>query len=126
MTSGGHRILDRRTRVEGVRVVAGLENDARGADLGLAVFGLTDPTGFYTLAEALPGGFADDNGFGQGEKVDLVLPADYRLRFFDPALSDVADTPALVARIDNYPNPFNPQTSIDFTLERAGRAEVRI
>jgi hypothetical protein len=123
-----------------------LENDAGGADLGLAVFGRTDGTGFYTLAEALPGGLADDNGVGENERVDLVLPVDsffgvvvyktngtetaktaeYKLRFFDPALSAVGDAPALVARIDNYPNPFNPQTSIDFTLERAGRAEVRI
>ena len=40
-------------------------------------------------------------------------------------LSDTSPTPEAVGhvmRLSNYPNPFNPLTRIEFTLERAGRA----
>jgi len=44
----------------------------------------------------------------------------------NPIAAPVPEALPLVAGIANHPNPFNPQTQIDFTLEKPGRATVRI
>ena len=123
-----------------------LENLSGGADLALAVFGRSDASGLITLPEALPGGYADNGGVGASESLELILPApsfvivavfktngdetaktaEYILRFTDLAVVPVPDAAPLVAGIANYPNPFNPQTKLEFVLEKPGRATVRI
>ncbi len=45
----------------------------------------------------------------------------------DEALFTVDDTPVLVTRLlPSFPNPFNPQTKIQFEIARAGRVQVAI
>jgi Metallo-peptidase family M12B Reprolysin-like/FlgD Ig-like domain len=123
-----------------------VKNDSGNADLALAVFDRSDAGGFLTPLEAMPGGFADDGGAGANERVELVLApgqfwavavyktngaeigksAGFSLHLSDQVAVPVPDAAPLLARIANYPNPFNPQTRIDFVLEQAGRASVRI
>jgi len=45
--------------------------------------------------------------------------------FIDPAL-ETPDIPAVYALHDNYPNPFNPTTTIEFSLPVPGHVELRI
>jgi hypothetical protein len=41
--------------------------------------------------------------------------------------TDIDDTPALtVARVAAQPNPFNPQTTVAFTVPRAGHVELAV
>ncbi len=57
---------------------------------------------------------------------ETAKTAEYNLRFTNLAVVPVPDAAPLVAGIANYPNPFNPQTKLEFVLEKPGRATVRI
>jgi Metallo-peptidase family M12B Reprolysin-like/FlgD Ig-like domain len=129
-----------------VPIYISLNNLSGGADLALSVFGRTDASGFISPPEVVTSGFADNGGDGSDESVELTLPGgqywaiavyktngeetgktvDFSLRLAQNALVDVPDGKPLVASIANYPNPFNPQTKIEFTLEKPGKASVRI
>ena len=39
---------------------------------------------------------------------------------------DDATTPAPISKLSNYPNPFNPNTTIAFTLAKAGKVSLSI
>ena len=39
---------------------------------------------------------------------------------------NVSELPTMLALTSNYPNPFNPSTTIDFTVPRDGRAVVKV
>jgi hypothetical protein len=63
-----------------------------------------------------------------GEALSHLIPVG--LAPFDivmPAAGTAADAPpALAARLDAWPNPFNPSVTLDFTLPAAGRASLRV
>ena len=123
-----------------------LENVSGDADLVLSVFARTDGTGFYGPTETVESGFSNMGGPGENEVLDLVLAsnsfhaiavtkkngsdvakaAQFNLVFSDPGVSAVGDTPQVRASLGNHPNPFNPSTSINFSLVTAGKASVRI
>lgn len=123
-----------------------VENVTGDADLVLSVFTRNDETGFFNPTETVEFGFSDMGGPGENESVDLTLNPDtyyaiavtkrdgnevgkdaqFNLVFSDPGVSAVGDTPQLRASLGNHPNPFNPSTSINFSLVTAGKATVRI
>lgn len=47
-------------------------------------------------------------------------------RDYSVAASPVDDTPAVTAALSNYPNPFNPRTTIHFSVPTAGNAKVEV
>ncbi|HPF36792.1 MAG TPA: M12 family metallo-peptidase [Candidatus Krumholzibacteria bacterium] len=57
---------------------------------------------------------------------DVGKPAVFSIEILDDAASDVDAPPALAASLEAYPNPFNPQTKLDFALPSAGRATLQI
>jgi len=115
-----------------------LEN-LSGSDLGLAVHKSGDS--FQSLDTAYAG--ANSNGPGGDETVampmvdpeyycvvvyradDSTARADFNLNF-NNGLSAVGDEgmPQVTRLVGAYPNPFNPQTRIDFDLSRPDRAQV--
>ncbi|PIE75856.1 hypothetical protein CSA17_05280 [bacterium DOLJORAL78_65_58] len=117
-----------------------LEN-LSGDDLGLAIHKDGEP--FHNRYTAY--GVANTNGAGGDET--LVLPmvendyycvvvyraddstdrADFNLHF-NAGLSPVGDDgiPQVTRLVGAYPNPFNPQTQIDFDLSRTDHAQVVI
>jgi DNA-binding beta-propeller fold protein YncE len=61
-----------------------------------------------------------------GGPVDVGLPP-FDILVNDGSPVGVGDTPSSATRLGpNYPNPFNPSTSIPFTLAREGRVTLRI
>jgi DNA-binding beta-propeller fold protein YncE len=61
-----------------------------------------------------------------GGPVDVGLPP-FDILVNDGSPTAVGDTPISATRLEpNYPNPFNPETSIPFTLERDGRVTLRL
>lgn len=123
-----------------------LDNQSGNADLVLVVQERTEASGIYLPFYTMPGGPVDVGGPGADESLELTLAADqyvavavikkgggdvsaaatYALEFVDPTTSDVGDLPAMAASLEAYPNPFNPQTNLSFTLASAGRASLQI
>ena len=115
-----------------------LEN-LSGSDLGLAVHKSGEP--FHSLYTAYDA--ADEYGPGGDESIvlpmveeeyycvvvyrtdDSTARADFNL-LFNNGLSPVGDEglPRVTRLVGAYPNPFNPQTRIDFDLSRPDRAQV--
>ncbi len=110
-------------------------------------FTQTGPDGSYELSGVMPGqyrvyasrfGYAGAyNGnrhhFDAAEplelngvlQVDLVLSRDQATAVSEPAASEAA-VPAVMALSPNFPNPFNPETRIRFTVPEPGRATLRV
>jgi subtilisin-like proprotein convertase family protein len=80
----------------------------------LAAFLGEDMAGTWTLT------VSDHAGWDTGTLVEWCL----NLGFAGSPPTGVEDLPAVLALGKNYPNPFNPQTTIGFALPRAG--EVRL
>jgi hypothetical protein len=58
--------------------------------------------------------------------VDLTLQHFDDIGWFDPRVSATPDAPAPTALGPNYPNPFNPSTTIAFRLAEAGTVDLRV
>ncbi|MCP4571613.1 MAG: T9SS type A sorting domain-containing protein [bacterium] len=58
--------------------------------------------------------------------VDLTLQHFDDIGWFDPRVSATPDVPAPTALGPNYPNPFNPATTIAFRLAQPGQVDLRV
>lgn len=91
--------------------LAKLDSDGDGVTNGQE---LGDPNGSWKAGQPNPGNFSlvtnpgDPNSFPTGiADNDLLLPAEYRL-------------------FNNYPNPFNPTTTISFEIPQSGNVTLQI
>ena len=61
---------------------------------------------------------------------DEMILDDVVVRFFEEegnaVESDIQNAPTEFALADNYPNPFNPQTTIEYSLDKAGAVTVNV
>ena len=57
------------------------------------------------------------NGGGRSASVTVTLPP-------GPTSTESEELPAEVALLGNYPNPFNPETTIGYALPRAGKVRL--
>ncbi|HOP06414.1 MAG TPA: S8 family serine peptidase [candidate division Zixibacteria bacterium] len=80
--------------------------------VGDMIFIEVDPTGFME-------GLYHDSILFDVEGYEGVL-------VFEVALAIGADTSQQVTALNNFPNPFNPQTTISFSLAAPGRVQLRI
>jgi alpha-amylase len=66
----------------------------------------------------------------QGEYVaysgNLAEAETQRLALANPSLGTAAEVPQAFTVVPNYPNPFNPQTTLGFTLPTAGLVTVQV
>jgi hypothetical protein len=62
---------------------------------------------------------------GSGSLVEALID-DLRIVATGGDLTAVETTPALAARLDAYPNPFNPKTTLRMSLSQAGLAELKV
>ena len=72
------------------------------------------------------GGAAAGNAAGNTRWDNLTLTARALAATGVPGDGDPRDLPARAPRLAVAPNPFNPQTTLSFTLARAGRATLEI
>jgi hypothetical protein len=56
----------------------------------------------------------------------LALAANQLVVLNEPLITGVTEIPAVFALEGAHPNPFNPSTEITFSLDRAGRAELKL
>ena len=86
-------------------------------------YSLTLPIDASLVGQLFQFGFANTATFYQGSAIfyDNIV-------FEQDDLSSVPDAEALAGATlgRNYPNPFNPSTRIDFSLEKAGHAELSV
>jgi len=86
--------------------------------------GQTDVLEVVFDATGLPEGtYAADITISSNAGDPVVVPVSIEV-LFDP--TDADETPAALALAKNHPNPFNPKTSIAFSLSRSGPAKLTI
>ena len=106
-----------------VTLMGGLDTDTKMAPQGASGIDVdwvvTDPAGFMTAT--LSGGPLSQNGFGID---DLCLAP--LVGAATGIGNDTPDIRATRALLQNHPNPFNPVTTIRFTLAKAGRVSISI
>ncbi|MDZ7859261.1 MAG: T9SS type A sorting domain-containing protein [Candidatus Krumholzibacteriota bacterium] len=120
-----------------------LETDNPNADYALrypdyggssyyAAVSLDDTTSGGYARKALTTGFSfmhirDDNDDGPMVRNEFLKSV---FDFFDNGvngdITDVEDTPAFTKLHGNYPNPFNPSTTIEFNMKAEGHVSIRI
>ena len=94
----------------------------------------TDESGSYSME--LPAGTYDltayytDSDPVTVEGVDITageIIGDVDFQIDDPHSGETQDTPRFVTELaGNYPNPFNPETRIDFSLAAASNVELSV
>ncbi len=122
-----------------------LENVLGNVDWGLSVHVLDEP--HMSKSDVIAGGSAWLNGPGENEYLTVEIPAagyfcvavwkrgvadleldgEYQLRI-NTAVSGVADevVPRITRLVGAAPNPFNPQTTINYELAKPGRVGLAI
>ena len=75
---------------------------------------------------ALTGYFFDSVDFGGGELVSAGADDVFLVQFSAPIVTAAPVAPAAVRLAQNFPNPFNPATSIAFTLPRDLHVELTV
>ncbi len=60
------------------------------------------------------------------ENLDLSKGSNYYFVSFKSKPDNSGNVPSLKTELKNYPNPFNPETTIDFTVPKAGNVKLSI
>lgn len=147
MTMAANQMIDLHevTLEAGTQLVT-LEDLGGGIDWGLSIYGAGP---FHDKADALDEGIAWERPAGQSESIFVTVPArghyciavwkvaanelskagDYRLHFA-PGVSGTHDQPTdlpVASRLTGaMPNPFNPRTTLSFTLTRGGPCRLAV
>jgi len=86
----------------------------------------------------LPIVFYDDNSFGSfegsvgagqpngGTQMYAVIDIDFGAAYVPGTSNEGSTVPELFSSVKNYPNPFNPTTTISFNLKAAGNVKVEV
>ncbi len=94
---------------------------ARWGDYSAMAVDPVDDTFWYTQEHAKPNSFIGEQ-FGWATKIaQITLDQD-----LDKSVAEAETMPDSYALLENYPNPFNPETQIRFQLPEASHVTMRI
>ena len=103
-------------------VIADLPDSPRSVEID------TEADHIYWTTTSISSGFVQRANLNGSELTTLVSGtlASYGLALEFGNVTSVSELPSANFRLGNYPNPFNPNTTISFTLPEAGRTTLQV
>jgi len=107
--------------------------DASVTVLGTTLIGTTDEIGLYTIENIIAGTYSlrafktDYDSYTQtGVVISIGEVTTQHFALSPVSDSDIVGVPLVTGLVGNYPNPFNPETTISFTLAKQGLVEIDV